>query len=85
MPLEVSSYKGTAGDALIEGSVEEGTEYTSHTGMRFSTFDRDADKWEDNCAEVYGEAGGTTTARQPISMASTILAAPYDPQGQQSL
>nr|XP_020747240.1 fibrinogen alpha chain [Odocoileus virginianus texanus] len=52
--LEVSSYKGTAGDALIEGSVEEGTEYTSHTGMRFSTFDRDADKWEDNCAEVYG-------------------------------
>ncbi|XFF86632.1 PREDICTED: fibrinogen alpha chain [Capra hircus] len=52
--LEVSAYKGTAGDALIEGSVEEGTEYTSHTGMRFSTFDRDADKWEDNCAEVYG-------------------------------
>ncbi|XP_007176764.2 fibrinogen alpha chain [Balaenoptera acutorostrata] len=52
--LQVSSYEGTAGDALIEGSVEEGTEYTSHAGMRFSTFDRDADKWEDNCAEVYG-------------------------------
>lgn len=52
--LQVSSYEGTAGDALIEGSLEEGTEYTSHAGMQFSTFDRDADQWEENCAEVYG-------------------------------
>ncbi|CAO2612769.1 Fibrinogen alpha chain [Lemmus lemmus] len=52
--LQVSSYRGTAGDALIEGSVEEGPEYTSHSSMRFSTFDRDADQWEENCAEVYG-------------------------------
>ncbi|KAL4675214.1 hypothetical protein H8957_008785 [Semnopithecus entellus] len=52
--LQVSSYEGTAGDALIEGSVEEGTEYTSHNSMQFSTFDRDADQWEENCAEVYG-------------------------------
>ncbi|XP_073897437.1 fibrinogen alpha chain [Castor canadensis] len=52
--LEVSSYKGTAGDALMEGSVEEGTEYTSHNGLKFSTFDRDTDQWEENCAEVYG-------------------------------
>ncbi|XP_036169902.1 fibrinogen alpha chain [Myotis myotis] len=52
--LQVSSYKGTAGNALIEGSMEEGTEYTSHNGMQFSTFDRDADQWEENCAEVYG-------------------------------
>nr|KAF6479998.1 fibrinogen alpha chain [Molossus molossus] len=52
--LQVSSYEGTAGDALVQGSVEEGTEYTSHAGMQFSTFDRDADQWEDNCAEVYG-------------------------------
>nr|XP_019588792.1 PREDICTED: fibrinogen alpha chain [Rhinolophus sinicus] len=52
--LQVSSYEGTAGDALIEGSVEEGAEYTSHAGMQFSTFDRDADQWEENCAEVYG-------------------------------
>ncbi|XP_012639095.2 fibrinogen alpha chain [Microcebus murinus] len=52
--LQVSSYEGTAGDALIEGSVEEGTEYTSHDSMKFSTFDRDADQWEENCAEVYG-------------------------------
>ncbi|XP_057352864.1 fibrinogen alpha chain [Manis pentadactyla] len=53
-PLQVSKYEGTAGDALIEGSVEEGPEYTSHAGMEFSTFDRDADQWEENCAEVYG-------------------------------
>ncbi|XP_029809156.1 fibrinogen alpha chain [Suricata suricatta] len=52
--LQVSSYEGTAGDALIEGSVEEGTEYTTHAGMQFSTYDRDADLWEENCAEVYG-------------------------------
>uniref|UniRef100_A0A8I6A5L4 Fibrinogen alpha chain n=1 Tax=Rattus norvegicus TaxID=10116 RepID=A0A8I6A5L4_RAT len=52
--LQVSSYQGTAGDALMEGSVEEGTEYTSHSNMQFSTFDRDADQWEENCAEVYG-------------------------------
>ncbi|XP_004394314.1 PREDICTED: fibrinogen alpha chain [Odobenus rosmarus divergens] len=52
--LQVSSYEGTAGDALIEGSAEEGTEYTSHAGMQFSTYDRDADQWEENCAEVYG-------------------------------
>ncbi|XP_006867994.1 PREDICTED: fibrinogen alpha chain [Chrysochloris asiatica] len=52
--LHVSSYEGTAGDALVEGSAEEGPEYTSHAGMQFSTFDRDADQWEENCAEVYG-------------------------------
>ncbi|XP_004708777.2 fibrinogen alpha chain [Echinops telfairi] len=52
--LQVSSYEGTAGDALVEGSVEDGLEYTSHAGMQFSTFDRDGDQWEENCAEVYG-------------------------------
>lgn len=45
--LQVSSYEGTAGDALVEGSVEEGSEYTSHVGMQFSTFDRDADQWDE--------------------------------------
>ncbi|XP_005400989.2 PREDICTED: fibrinogen alpha chain [Chinchilla lanigera] len=52
--MEVSSYQGSAGDALVEGSVEEGAEYTSHNGMQFSTFDKDADQWEENCAEIYG-------------------------------
>ncbi|NXI61718.1 FIBA protein, partial [Anseranas semipalmata] len=52
--LAVSSYEGTAGDALVTGWLEEGTEYTSHAQMRFSTFDRDQDRWEESCAEMYG-------------------------------
>ncbi|XP_015744982.1 fibrinogen alpha chain [Python bivittatus] len=52
--LRVSDYKGTAGDALIKGSEEDGSEYTAHTNMKFSTFDQDSDQWEENCAEVYG-------------------------------
>lgn len=52
--LSVSDYEGTAGDALIIGSEEEGSEYTAHANMKFSTFDRDSDQWEENCAEVYG-------------------------------
>ncbi|XP_004606303.2 fibrinogen alpha chain [Sorex araneus] len=52
--LHVSGYRGTAGDALQEGWAEEGPEFTAHAGMRFSTFDSDADRWDENCAEVYG-------------------------------
>ncbi|XP_072192377.1 fibrinogen alpha chain [Excalfactoria chinensis] len=52
--LAVSSYEGTAGDALVAGWLEEGSEYTSHAQMQFSTFDRDQDRWEESCAEVYG-------------------------------
>ncbi|CAH6900496.1 fibrinogen alpha chain [Phodopus roborovskii] len=54
--LQVSSYQGTAGNALMEGTEEEEgeAEYTLHSNMQFSTFDRDADQWEENCAEVYG-------------------------------
>ncbi|XP_053259039.1 fibrinogen alpha chain [Podarcis raffonei] len=52
--LSVSDYEGTAGDALIRGSEEDGVEYTTHNNMKFSTFDRDNDQWEENCAEIYG-------------------------------
>ncbi|XP_056410941.1 fibrinogen alpha chain [Hyla sarda] len=51
--LNVNVYEGSAGDALIEGSKED-SEYTSHAKMKFSTYDRDSDKWEENCAEMYG-------------------------------
>ncbi|OCT99683.1 fibrinogen alpha chain [Xenopus laevis] len=51
--LKLSQYEGTAGDALIEGSKDDG-EYTSHVNMKFSTYDRDSDRWEENCAEMYG-------------------------------
>lgn len=51
--LKVSQYDGTAGDPLIEGSPED-SEYTSHANMKFSTLDRDNDRWEESCAEMYG-------------------------------
>lgn len=52
-PLRVSSYMGDAGDALVQGQANMGS-YLSHSDMKFSTFDRDNDKWEENCAEKYG-------------------------------
>lgn len=42
-PLRVSTYTGDAGDAL-----------GVHSGMKFSTVDKDRDTWEGNCAEAYG-------------------------------
>ncbi|KAK7162140.1 hypothetical protein R3I94_004705 [Phoxinus phoxinus] len=52
-PLTVSQYTGDAGDALVNGQPNLGS-FLSHAGMKFSTFDRDNDKWEENCAEMYG-------------------------------
>uniref|UniRef100_A0A3B1KFL7 Fibrinogen C-terminal domain-containing protein n=1 Tax=Astyanax mexicanus TaxID=7994 RepID=A0A3B1KFL7_ASTMX len=49
----VSSYTGDAGDALVQGHANMGS-FLSHVGMKFSTFDKDNDKWEENCAATYG-------------------------------
>ena len=46
--LSVSKYKGTAGNALIEGAsqlVGENRTMTIHNSMFFSTYDRDNDGW----------------------------------------
>lgn len=51
--LSVSAYEGDAGDALVQGFATMGS-FLSHAGMKFSMFDRDNDKWEENCAEIYG-------------------------------
>ncbi|XP_028647207.2 LOW QUALITY PROTEIN: fibrinogen alpha chain [Erpetoichthys calabaricus] len=51
--LKVSKYEGDAGDALIQGQPNYG-QFTSHMGMKFSTYDRDNDKWEESCAAMYG-------------------------------
>uniref|UniRef100_A0A672YL76 Fibrinogen alpha chain n=1 Tax=Sphaeramia orbicularis TaxID=375764 RepID=A0A672YL76_9TELE len=52
-PLQVSGYTGDAGDALVAPKTDTGS-YISHNGMKFSTFDKDNDQWEENCAEMYG-------------------------------
>uniref|UniRef100_A0A4W3IE84 Fibrinogen C-terminal domain-containing protein n=1 Tax=Callorhinchus milii TaxID=7868 RepID=A0A4W3IE84_CALMI len=51
--LKLSDYSGDAGDALIAGLPEYGN-HTSHSYMKFSTYDRDHDRWEESCAEIYG-------------------------------
>ena len=43
--LEISGYSGTAGDSI--------TTRNSLDGMQFSTYDRDNDKWSNNCAEHF--------------------------------
>lgn len=51
--LRVSGYTGDAGDALLlPGS--DASSHLSHNGMKFSTYDKDQDRWAENCAEVYG-------------------------------
>ncbi|XP_013807063.1 fibrinogen alpha chain [Apteryx mantelli] len=78
--LAVSSYEGTAGDALITGWLEEGTEYTSHAQMRFSTFDRDHDRWEESCAEVYGGGWWYNSCQAANLNGIYYLGGHYDPR-----
>lgn len=51
--LHVSQYAGNAGDALVMGKSAQRADLSSN-GMRFSTFDRDQDRSEQSCAEIYG-------------------------------
>ncbi|XP_009478301.2 fibrinogen alpha chain [Pelecanus crispus] len=78
--LAVSSYEGTAGDALITGWLEEGTEYTSHAQMQFSTFDRDQDRWEESCAEMYGGGWWYNSCQAANLNGIYYLGGHYDPR-----
>lgn len=49
--LSFGVYTGTAGDAL-SGSHQVGvSEWASHQGMNFSTYDQDNDNYKGNCAQ----------------------------------
>lgn len=78
--LQVSDYRGTAGNALVSG-VADDPELTSHGGMKFSTFDRDTDKWSDgSCAEWYG-GGWWYNACQAANLNGVYYqGGPYDPR-----
>uniref|UniRef100_A0A8C2RFU8 Fibrinogen beta chain n=1 Tax=Capra hircus TaxID=9925 RepID=A0A8C2RFU8_CAPHI len=61
--LSVSKYRGTAGNALIEGAsqlVGENRTMTIHNSMFFSTYDRDNDGWKttDPTKQCSKEDGG---------------------------
>ncbi|XP_036097019.1 fibrinogen beta chain isoform X4 [Molossus molossus] len=61
--ISVNKYKGTAGNALMEGAsqlVGENRTMTIHNGMFFSTYDRDNDGWlnEDPQKQCSKEDGG---------------------------
>ncbi|ELK08856.1 Fibrinogen-like protein 1 [Pteropus alecto] len=49
--LDIGEYSGTAGDALAVNFHPEVQWWGSHQRMKFSTWDRDNDNYEGNCAE----------------------------------
>uniref|UniRef100_A0A4W6CPE1 Fibrinogen alpha chain n=1 Tax=Lates calcarifer TaxID=8187 RepID=A0A4W6CPE1_LATCA len=77
-PLHVSGYTGDAGDALVRPKSDMAS-YLSHNGMKFSTFDRDNDKWEENCAEMYG-GGWWYNNCQSANLNGIYYKGTYDPE-----
>ncbi|PNJ76740.1 FGL1 isoform 10 [Pongo abelii] len=49
--LNIGEYSGTAGDSLAGNFHPEVQWWASHQRMKFSTWDRDHDNYEGNCAE----------------------------------
>lgn len=74
--LQVSGYTGDAGDALL--TPNSGSD-SSHGGMTFSTFDKDNDRWDGNCAEVYG-GGWWYNNCQSANLNGIYYRGPYDPK-----
>ncbi|XP_069600493.1 fibrinogen-like protein 1 isoform X7 [Ranitomeya imitator] len=48
--ISCGEYSGTAGDSLTGGFNPEVQWWANHNGMKFSTWDRDNDNYEENCA-----------------------------------
>ncbi|KAL7374978.1 hypothetical protein ABVT39_010008 [Epinephelus coioides] len=76
--LHVSGYTGDAGDALIMPNSDMAS-YLSHSGMKFSTFDKDNDKWEESCAEMYG-GGWWYNNCQAANLNGIYYKGTYDPE-----
>ncbi|XP_070849953.1 fibrinogen alpha chain [Chaetodon trifascialis] len=76
--LHVSGYTGDAGDALVMPHSSMAS-YLSHNGMKFSTFDKDNDKWEENCAEMYG-GGWWYNNCQSANLNGIYYKGTYDPE-----
>ena len=77
-PLHVSGYTGDAGDALVIPNSNMAS-YLSHNGMKFSTFDKDNDRWEENCAEMYG-GGWWYNNCQSANLNGIYYKGTYDPE-----
>lgn len=77
-PLHVSGYTGDAGDALVMPKSDMAS-YLSHNGMKFSTFDKDNDRWEENCAEMYG-GGWWYNNCQSANLNGMYYQGTYDPE-----
>ncbi|KAM7376901.1 hypothetical protein PAMA_013600 [Pampus argenteus] len=77
-PLHVSGYTGDAGDALVMPKSKMPS-YLSHNGMKFSTFDKDNDKWEENCAEMFG-GGWWYNNCQAANLNGIYYKGSYDPE-----
>nr|XP_046236048.1 fibrinogen alpha chain [Scatophagus argus] len=77
-PLHVSGYTGDAGDALVMPKSDMAS-YLSHNGMKFSTFDKDNDRWEENCAEMYG-GGWWYNNCQSANLNGIYYKGTYDPE-----
>ncbi|XP_040887567.1 fibrinogen alpha chain [Toxotes jaculatrix] len=69
--LHVSGYSGDAGDALVPDP--------SHSGMKFSTFDRDNDNWAESCAGIYG-SGWWFNSCQAANLNGIYYKGKYDPR-----
>uniref|UniRef100_A0A665TQF7 Fibrinogen-like protein 1 n=2 Tax=Echeneis naucrates TaxID=173247 RepID=A0A665TQF7_ECHNA len=49
--LSFGAYSGTAGDSLSGNDQLHVSEWASHQGMKFSTYDQDNDNYKGNCAQ----------------------------------
>ncbi|TDG99374.1 hypothetical protein EPR50_G00193670 [Perca flavescens] len=77
-PLHVSGYTGDAGDALATPA-SDAPSHPSHNGMKFSTFDKDNDVWEESCAERYG-GGWWYNKCQTANLNGVYYKGAYDPE-----